>query len=371
MVFAAQARVLFDDLDNGGFYLDRASGTSIDGMVAGWRTEPGRRRDHAPALWISRSTDVSLRNCRVLNAPGAGFLFDECVRPTLSQVQVMHTGADGIHFANCQDGRVVDAQTDWTGDDGVAFVNYRRKPGNTGGSAQRIKVRNSRSRGITVVGQSNVEISDFEVDTTSCNGIYCAQEESYDTRVPSNVKFSHGTIIRAGTLAPQVGTQFGIAVTGAGSVTLTDLDTTDSYNRGISVLAPAGEVVIIRVHVKSPRASAGVVITARKVTIEDLDVEGSASYGVWVGKCDDVEVRRIHVQDVAQSDPLERAVWFESNRQVQIDGVEVVDTRPTPRRNIVGFSGEQTGTMRNATGPRGTGGHVEIQSYSKGIAIER
>ena len=84
-------------------------------------------------------------------------------------------------------------------------MNYLSAPDRTGGQATNITVRNSAARGISVVGQSLVRISDFRIENTSSSGVLCGQDSFWKTRIPTGVQFSSGHIWAAGRLGANGG----------------------------------------------------------------------------------------------------------------------------------------------------------------------
>jgi len=71
-------------------------------------------------------------------------------------------------------------------------LNYASGPNNSGGLASNVVVRNSATRGITVVGQSDVIVSNFLVDTTVDAAILCTEDTTYNTQIPDRVVFRNG-----------------------------------------------------------------------------------------------------------------------------------------------------------------------------------
>lgn len=366
--FAAGARLVFGDSSRCGVLLRGGHGAVLSGYRSVFWPAPQRRINRAPALWLSACADASVDNARIENSAGAGIICDECVRPSVSRALVTDTWADGIHFANCDEPRVTHSRTERTGDDGVAFVSYRSKPGHRGGYAQFIAVRDSGARGIAVVGQSDVSILDFEVDTTSVSGLYCARETYYDTRIPDNVTFSRGSVRAAGTLAPPSGNRFGIEVFHAAAVAISNVVVTRSFDRGISVLSPAGSIDLSAVTIERPRRGSGAEIVARRVSINRLNAEECQGYGLFVADSHDVQVRNVRAHNVAKSDKLHRAVWFEHNQTLDVDGVTITDGASQATGYILGFAGRQQGIVRNISHAIASRALV-IENRSSGVRL--
>jgi hypothetical protein len=146
-----------------------------------------------------QTEDTRVIGARIYGSAAAGLLFGRCVRPYVNDAIISDTRADGLHFAGCGDVRVNKLRTNNTGDDGLAFLDYG---GATlhGGYATDIEVQHAEARGISVVGQRDVEISDFLIAGTTGAGIYVAHEVSYSTGTPRNVHYHDGEVVRAGTI---------------------------------------------------------------------------------------------------------------------------------------------------------------------------
>lgn len=197
--FESGARFVFTDNRTKGLVFEGGTWARFYGLSTKFSTLPPARINAKECLYFARTTDTLIQNAIVNGSAAAGILFGESVRPTVRNATIANTCADGLHFANCGDVRVSLLRTNNTGDDGLAFLDYG---GTTlhGGYATDIEVRNAKARGISVVGQRDVEISDFLVDGTRGAGLYVAYESSYSTGTPSNVHYHDGEVIRAGTV---------------------------------------------------------------------------------------------------------------------------------------------------------------------------
>jgi len=165
-----------------------------------YTTLPPSRVNAQECVHISNATDPLAQGLIIQGSAAAGLLFGNCIRPVAQDVVVVDTRADGVHFANCQAASATTINVTRPGDDGVAFVNYGST--NFGGTASGITVTDGDTRGITVVGQQDVEISDFTVNRTYSSGIYVACEGgSYPSMPqPKNVTVRDGEVIGAGLL---------------------------------------------------------------------------------------------------------------------------------------------------------------------------
>jgi hypothetical protein len=334
------AKLLFTNNRNGGLYFIRGAGARVRNLRIGYQTPPVVRNSPQEGIVFDSVIDVDVENVVVENAPGAGLLFTGCVRPRVTNVTILSSKADGVHFANCQEARLTNVETHDTGDDGLAFVNYGAGPDYRGAIATHINIKNSKSRGISVVGQSDVTISDFSIDGTSSSGVYVAAEgEPYYTRVPNNVRFYDGVVNDAGTIAPLIGNQFGIEYSDVHSVEFSHIRVNSSGNRGLSGIAPFGNVKAKDIYVYANRRGEGIHVTAADVSLQNCAAEKTPSYGIIVKNSGTVAARHLSVLDTSQQNGLGRAIWFEGNTRVLVDGVNILDDQITPTGYLFGMFG--------------------------------
>lgn len=364
MVFDPGARFQFADISLPGLTFNGCTGTEIINYRAGWRSMPTVRLLAGGGIEFQDSVEPYIENAFIENSNSAGIIFYHCVRPRVVGAQVNNTMADGIHFANCMSPVVEDSRTQTTGDDGVAFVNYASNANNSGGLAQRITVQVSKARGITVVGQSDVEVRDFSVFDTASSGILCAYDAAYDTRVPNNVLFTRGRIERSGVVSPQAGNQYGAEIDSTGSVTFENLDIVDSEDRGLSVASPQGSVVLRNIKISGTRKNSGAEIRAASVTVDGLRIEGAPRYGVYVADTPTVSLDNVAVVDTAATFEYPRAIWFDGNGQISANNLVVVDTRAATQGNVVGAGPGQRGTVAQIMYHTADGQSVQIENGS-------
>lgn len=197
--FEAGARFVFTDNRTKGLLFEGGTGARFYGLRTTFSTLPPVRVAGNTCLHFTETTDTLVQNVVIDGSAGAGLLFGRCVRPYVENATIRNTRADGLHFAGCGDVRVNKLRTNNTGDDGLAFLDYG---GATlhGGYATDIVVQHAEARGITVVGQRDIEVNDFLIDGTTGAGIYVAHEVSYSTGTPRNVHYHDGEVVRAGTI---------------------------------------------------------------------------------------------------------------------------------------------------------------------------
>jgi preprotein translocase subunit Sss1 len=252
------ARFIFTDDTAKGLHFEGGTGAEIDGLRTTFETLPSSRVSARECIQFIDATDTIVQNASINGSAAAGLLFGRCIRPSAEGVVIENTMADGLHFANCKDARANDILTRNTGDDGLAFLNYASGPDYTGGQANNISVENSGARGITVLGQRGVTVEDFRVDTTYASSILVAHDTYWDTRVPSAVRFAHGTVKDAGKGSrgtwASAGNSFGIEYTNVeGSAEFEDIVITSPVAEAIGGIAPHGTVLFDNVRLQNVR----------------------------------------------------------------------------------------------------------------------
>jgi hypothetical protein len=281
---------------------------------------------------------------------------------------ISNTMADGLHFANCQDGRADHVTTTNTGDDGVSFVNYVTGPDNTGGLATNISVTQSKSRGVAVVGQSGVTVRDATVDTTVGHGLYCAYEQPWNTRVPTDVRFERARVVKGGawTAAPGGGTNSGIRVNAAGTVSASAVTVDSPGAHGAFVVGST--VTLCDVTVRNTPAS-GVNLQSGRYLVDRVTAENTNGIGFLATGCDRVEYGTVTVRNTALTHATHRAVSVENNAFVFGGRLWIYDTQPAATGYVVGAFGTQRGSL-GAVGDLVNSRDVTVDNPS-GLAVTR
>ena len=176
------------------------TGARFHNLSSAFVDRPGKRVGAQELFQFSHTVDTLVNGAEIDGSAAAGILFDQSYRPIVKDAVIRNTMADGLHFANSQDARAEYITAENVGDDGLAFLNYGGREDLFGGFATDITVKGGLARGITVIGQRNVEIQNFYVENTHTNGVHVAQEDAYNTRIPSNVYVHDGEVQRAGKL---------------------------------------------------------------------------------------------------------------------------------------------------------------------------
>ncbi len=364
ILFEVGAMLRFADRTRPGLTFSGGANAQILNYRAGWRDVPVTRLLAGGGIEFQDALDPHLESPIIDSSNSAGIIFYHCIRPQVIGAVVSNTLADGIHFANCDSPVVENSRTTNTGDDGVAFVNYATGANNTGGVARNITVQASKARGITVVGQSNVEVRDFSVYDTASSGVLCAYDASYNTRVPDNVIFANGRIERSGVVTPTKGNRYGAEIDTTGAVTFDNLDIVDSEDRGLSVSSPQGRIVLRDIKISGTRRNSGAEIRAADVTINGMRIEGAPRYGVYIANTPNVRLDDVTVVDSAASFDLPRAIWFDGNGQISANRLVVVDTRASTLGNIIGAGPGQRGTVTGVLFSTVDGQGVRIENSS-------
>jgi len=368
--FSATARLHFTANNQGGLWFLGGNKARVYGLRAGYSSPPLLRASAEEAIKFDGTTDTLVTDVNIENSPAAGVLFFNSIRPKVVNALIQHTRADGLHFANCQDGEVFNLQTADTGDDGLAFVNYLSAPDRTGGQATKITVRNSAARGISVVGQSLVRISDFLIENTSSSGVLCGEDSFWKTRIPTGVQFSSGQISAAGRLEPTVGNTFGIEVH-IGNCTLSDIEVSGSADRGVSAFGPDHTLSMTNVRVKGNLSGDAFNVQMNQANISNARAEDTPGYGFFFGGCSSVFASRLTTIDVSRNNPLHRAIWFENVGDIKASDLEIEDNQATPTGYVLGTYSSSTKAAGYIRGISATisGGRLLLENNSPRVLI--
>lgn len=358
------ARLVFTDPTKRGLRFRGGTGAVIEGWNSAFQTAPTIRHNARELLAFTETEDTLVLNCRIEGSAAAGLLFEQCLRPQVIGLSVRDTMADGLHFANCQDVRATGVVTRDTGDDGVAFVNYGGRPDYRGGAASDIRVHRAAARGISVIGQSEVSVDNFSVEDTAASGLIVAREEAYDTRVPSNVRLSNGTVKNAGALSesrePGDGTpRDGLFLGGVGeNVAINDVSLLRSRERGVQALYGdnSPRVRLNNVYVKEAGSEGVRLRDQAQVSLDEVCVEGSAGVGFEFLDNDRVDYGRLLATDTCRANTSNRAFNFERNRLIHGELLQIQASDQ---------SSEYLGTGVNASGTHEASGEPQRGVYGR------
>ncbi|WP_238015538.1 right-handed parallel beta-helix repeat-containing protein [Dactylosporangium sp. AC04546] len=343
LVMLPGARLVFTDSTKRGLIFDGGNRAKVSGLTTAFATMPTSRNGVEECITFQKTTDTLVENIQITGAAAAGLLFWECTRPMVSRAVIRNTMADGLHFANCQDGRADQITTLDTGDDGVAFVNYASGPPNTGGVATNITVTRSKSRGVSVVGQSGVTVRDVRVEGTAGHGLYCAYEAAWKTRTPSDVVFERAQVISAGSGVDGVGGgNSGVRVDTAGPVVISKITVEKPGRHGFSI---AQATVTVTDSIVRDTPEHGFHIQDSTCTLDRLTAEGTNGIGLNAAGCARLEFGSVTLRNTARTTRSRRAVSLEANAYVFGGRTWVADTQNPPTGYVLAVSGNQRGNL--------------------------
>lgn len=171
----------------------------LEHLVPGVRDrspEPGRDN-----LTVREATSFRVADVQVVGARGAGIMVRRSHGGVIEGSTVTLTLADGIHLTGgSSEVEVRDNLATETGDDGIAVVSYE----SDGALTHDVTIAGNRvergaARGISVVGGSDVLITDNEVVETEAGGIYVAAEAEWQTYGVSDVEVSDNRVVGSPT----------------------------------------------------------------------------------------------------------------------------------------------------------------------------
>ena len=356
------ARFLFEDKTRRGIVFDGGTGARFRGIRSTFVDGLPSARAESAACWLFENTsDTYVEGADLDGSAGAGMLFWRCDSPRVVRASIRNTMADGLHYANCRDGSASDVVTDNSGDDGVAFVNYASGPDSKGGRAENIVVKRSHSRGIAVVGQSDVTVDGFDIDGTAVTGVYVAQENSFRTRVPRGVTVKNGKVNRAGQLQGYPGSRHGIGYENVGSVTFENISVSTPRARGVSGVArsfgrvlpdgstvqePEGVVALRNVRIYNV-PEAGFDLQGGRMHLDNLYAKSIGRTGFFIADASLVNYGKLVANGASMrdDDSLARGFSFENNARVTGGELWLVDGRQMPTGFVVNTSGRQSGRL--------------------------
>jgi Right handed beta helix region len=369
LTFQSGAEIVCTDNELSCLFFEGGTGARISGLQANYQTPPAYRNSPNEQIKFSDTTNTTLTNTTVRNSPAAGILFYNAVNPVVNTATVIDSLADGLNFSNCQNAQVTNLTTQNTGDDGLAFLNYEQYPNKTGGLAQNITVIHSATRGITIVGQSNVTVNGFIINGTAASGVLVFQDTTYQTRIPANDIVENGTITNGG--APTgPGNRYGIEYNAQASVTFANITVNNPGTTGLGGASPSGRVTVTNVNVDSvPNGGGFIFQQTASVQISGSSATDVASYGFGFFASPKVSAQNLSAINVSQTDPLKRAFWFERGQSVSASTLTV--SSAAGDANVVGCYDSGTTTAGSVKGipTQITGDTLSIQSNCAALSM--
>jgi hypothetical protein len=346
--------VKFTDNAHEGLHFTSGAGARIIGLHSTYQT-PATSNINVTEVVISGTQDTILEGAIIESASAVGLQIIDSIRPKVHDVLVLNSLRDGVQIANCSNAEIVNLTTENTGDDGLAFINSLNDSNNyTGGTATNIIVHNSKARGISAAGQSDVVVDGFLVDGTAASGIICLTDTAFGTRTPDRVRFNDGIIKNVGTIALQgSGNQFGIEFGDVASCSFSNIQVIGSSAatvavRGVSGSAPTGQISLSNIRVVGAGTISGADgfnVAAKLLNINDCIAQNSPGYGFYFAGSGTLMADSLTAINVSQSNILHRALWFGGTGFSAVTNAKVIDTQTTPSGYIVGSTGGQTGVI--------------------------
>jgi Right handed beta helix region len=347
--FTKGARFVFADNSKGGIKFQNGTSPRLENVVLVYANDGPTRVAGQDALNLYNVTEPVLVNIRVENSPAVGILVEQCTYPRISGIRIFRARADGLHVANCANAHVSDVYTETTGDDGLAFLNYSWDTDLSGARADLITTKDSGARGISVVGQRDVEITNFDIDGTLGPGVYVAYESTYNgtgatARVPRNVRIVHGTVRNAGAFSgyrhAPMSDKHGISVfsnhaTIAMDCVLSSIKVLSATYKG-AYLASTGKTILENVRIVSA-GTRGIDVEGTETQILDCVVESSAEQGFVSYNSKYIFAAGLSLRNTALTGGSNLAIHLQNaasspnaTTEVQATGVHIIDTQEMP-----------------------------------------
>ncbi|MBT8224880.1 MAG: hypothetical protein HKP61_08355 [Dactylosporangium sp.] len=320
------------------------TGARLYGLTTAFVVQPTERANAQECVTFDKTTDTYLEHVHVDGSAAAGVVFYQCVRPMVVDATIVNAMADGLNFANCLDGRADHITTVDTGDDGVAFGNVATGPDNTGGLATNISVTRSKSRGVAVVGQRGVTIRDVSIDTTVGHGLYCAYEESWNTRTPTDVHFERGRVVGGGawTAAAGGGTNCGVRVNASGTVSVCGITVDAPGAHGVFL---TGSTVTVSDTTVGNTPGSGFNVQGGTYVVDRVVAESTSGIGLYVSDCQRIEYGTTTLRNTAITHATRYAVNVKNTGYVFGDRLWIHDTQQPATGYTVAAAGSQKGSL--------------------------
>lgn len=371
--FASGAKLLCNTATTSGGWcvnIQNSSNLVIRGLWVGYTVESGLPLPRASAtngaIQIWNCSNVSVYNPHVDASTGLGFIIGVSSNASVSQAEVFNTSADGLSFINDAASSLNGLYANNTGDDGLSVINYDFYANKTGFTGTNIQSYRSAARGISVPGQSNVNISNFYVANAASSGIITLTDPSFQTRRPSNVTWSNGQIANSGL--------YGIQTDASDGVSYSGIQVSNSASGGWFGCANQCN----NISSSNLTVTAGVNDSAmflgsiNQGTFSNITITNNPTYGMYITKSSGLSLSGITITDVSQKDSLGRAWWAESNvGGITVTGLTVVDNQLVPTGYVVGEYSDPSQAIKvtNIT-PNITHGSIAIQSSSPGSVFQ-
>lgn len=357
LIFAPGARLIFPDNTKGALRFNTGTNLRLEGITILYTSNATTRTDEH-ALLIEEHVNLLIERASMTGPPGQGIALFVCDRPRIVGCEVSYTRSDGVHVANCIDAEVDGLAIDTTGDDGLAFLNYPAYADNSGGKATNITVRNCGARGITVLGQRGVEISNFYIDGTLGAGIFCGYESFWNgtgagARVPRDVHYHDGIVKNAGAFAGYGHTQdltdygslapYGIYAQSthttipAERISFSDIEVDATTLWGALGRLQSGAVTMRGIRIRNATGMGFNFELCELVTISDCEIDACTNSGIRFLNNHHVIMSDVTAKNTSTASSLNRAfeiltsnasTWNTQN--IIASGLKIIDTQATP-----------------------------------------
>lgn len=291
------------------------------------------------AFLVNQSTGIQVDGLYIDAAPGVGYWSNTALRSSVSHARVQNTTADGVHLENCGDSTVDDMWTSNTGDDALAFVQaVGELPYGSGCTASNVHVRNSKSRGIAIIGGKDITVTGIDVDGSAAPGVYVAYQNTYT--MPVNVSILGGTINRAGILGNGTNND-GLGISSCTNVTASGLSITNSYGNGVNISNTAANIAMSDIIIDTSGLSGFTAQTATDLLLTNIRSAHSQGNGFEFYISSNVNASNLVAYDtsITTTTPLNRAWWSDNAvGPINVNGLTVIDDSTTATGYVIGES---------------------------------
>lgn len=353
VIFDPGSRLVFRDDTKKGLYFFRGSPT-LKGGTFTTRHRPGTRQLDAPLLYFNQCDAPSLQGVVIERGSGAGIVARWSNGLRATDIRIADVLADGLDLFNCSDFAVRGVRTERTGDDGVAVLDYRDGPRVTGGILADIDVRDSTTRGITMVGPTNVILDGFRIENTQGSGLLIGEDASNGLRVPTGCVARNGVIVSPGrrTVDPAYsGNRYGIEIAMSGSVELTDIRLENCATRGVDASSTRADAHLVTVGVLVAGAEQeGFHVRGQTAwTFRRIETRDTGSAGIHAANIDRMTGGERSVVRACGSGAPFRAVWDEAIGYQDVRHTLIADDRIPARGYVYYARGSGRGQARQFT----------------------
>jgi hypothetical protein len=328
--------------------LSRGTGAVIDGMEIAFAQPTPQDRNSAAgfALHCMFQNNLRASNIRIDGSSGAGLSDENGMDDVFTHIVIKNTSADGFTSVNSKNTHLSDLTVDVALDDGLSMINYENHPDNRGFIGNNIKVSHGAARGIAVLGQSDVQITNFSVNQTCSAGVQVFDDFPFKTRRPDNVTFSNGEISGAGRYTNEhypcknaEANGSGMHYIAADDVHFDHVKITDSAGPAIAGnMGPTGpdsksvsisnmEIIGAPTGADRPKVGGVMIFKTNHLELSKISVT-NASGGFFVSRNGDVKASDLSAKNVKGF--LHRSYDFEGNDKVTGERLVTSDDQETP-----------------------------------------